>query len=570
MYKFKQLGLAVVVGLVSLGNNVWAAAPTYPIDSTVTTTLERTVIPVPVPQKAPKLLPTQFSEYTKNGYGLSSFGDGLKYDKRLDLMPVGYKGADNVSSLLNFFAMTDVHITDKESPAQSLYLGYKGGIISAYSPTMLYTTQMLDAAVQTVNALHEKKKFNFGISLGDNCNNNQLNELRWFIDVFDGKKINPDSGKKDYNIRIKNDYQAKYQAAGLNSEIPWYQTIGNHDHFWLGVYPSVNKTSGTYIRDTYTGNQIIKMGNKLNLHNPVGIHNTYMGVIDGKTEFGEVIGTGPVDSTANLKIVSDVNRRSLSRNEWMKEFLKSDSKPKGHGFTKENVNTGFACYSFKPKSDLPIKVIVLDDTQGDTEDNGSIYVFGSLDQKRYDWLKKELKDGQDNKELMIIAAHVPIDVDMQGMPGWSPTSFVNQNDLITELHKYPNLILWIAGHRHVNTVTAIKDTKINPANNFWQVETASLREFPQQFRTFEIVRNSDNNISILTTDVDPAVKKGSLVEKSREAAIGAMQIFAPTPISAQSSNPIAMKSCSYNAELVKQLTPEMQEIIKNIGTPILK
>ena len=52
--------------------------------------------------------------------------------------------------------MTDIHITDKESPAQAIYFGYKGGISSAYSPVMLYTTHVLDAAVQTINALHKK------------------------------------------------------------------------------------------------------------------------------------------------------------------------------------------------------------------------------------------------------------------------------------------------------------------------------------------------------------------------------------------------------------------------------
>jgi hypothetical protein len=44
---------------------------------------------------------------------------------------------------------------------------------------------------------------------------------------------------------------------------------------------------------------------------------------------------------------------------------------------------------------------------------------------------------------------------------------------------------------------------------FWQVETSSLRDFPQQFRTFEILRNNDDTISILATNVDPAVRRCS-------------------------------------------------------------
>ena len=73
-------------------------------------------------------------------------------------MPDGYTpGSDTkAEKLLTFFAMSDIHITDKESPAQVVYYGYKWGVISGYSPAMLYCTHVLDAAVQTVNALHKK------------------------------------------------------------------------------------------------------------------------------------------------------------------------------------------------------------------------------------------------------------------------------------------------------------------------------------------------------------------------------------------------------------------------------
>jgi len=127
---------------------------------------------------------------------------------------------------------------------------------------------------------------------------------------------------------------------------------------------------------------------------------------------------------------------------------------------------------------------------------------------------------------------------------------------MAKLHTYPNLILWIAGHRHMNAVTALKSPDSSrPELGFWEVETSSLREFPQQFRTFGIVRNSDNTISIFATDVDPAVKEGSLAAKSRSYAIAAHQIFK-----------LPMANLSYNAELVKLLTPEMQKKIQNCGT----
>ena len=158
---------------------------------------------------------------------------------------------------------------------------------------------------------------------------------------------------------------------------------------------------------------------------------------------------------------------------------------------------------------------------------------------------------------MIIAAHMPIGVELPGSyGGWSINSVVTEKELINKLHNYPNLLLWLAGHRHINTITAFKSP--NPARpelGFWQVETSSLKDFPQQFRTFDLVRNSDNTISIQATNVDPAVREDSLAARSRAYAIAAQQIF---------KYPIA---ASYNADLVKQLSPAMQVKMQNYRTP---
>jgi metallophosphoesterase (TIGR03768 family) len=529
----------------------------YPIASDVFTTLQKTVVPDSIPPGSETVLPYEISKYKQNGYGNWSYGPGIDSVKRLDIMPANYSGPSvtNSTRLLNFFAMTDIHITDKETPAQVIYLGYKGGISSGYSPVMLYTTHVLDAAVQTINTLNKKDPFDFGISLGDSINSAQYNELRWFIDVLDGKNITPDSGVKDDPISGPyNDYQDEYHAAGLNKTIKWYQTLGNHDHFWFGSNP-VND----YLRPTYIGVNILNMGNILT--DPLGVDSRgfYMGSIDGRTPYGDIIGVGSVkDFAVPPKVLAaDPNRRPLSRNEWMSEFFNTSSSPKGHGFNQSNVKTGFACYTFEPKSNIPVKVIVLDDTQRENDPNVKGYGHGSLDQERYDWLVKELDKGQSEGKLMIIAAHIPIGLEKAGsFIGWWSNAYVSEENLTAKLHSYPNLILWIAGHRHLNTVTAFKSPDIaRPELGFWEVETSSLRDFPQQLRTFEIVRNSDNTVSIFATDVDPAVKDGSFAAISRSYAIAAQQIF---------NNPLAVEPTgSYNAELVKQLTPEMQEKLKS-------
>ena len=331
----------------------------------------------------------------------------------------------------------------------------------------------------------------------------------------------------------------------------------------MGMFPPDD-----YIKSTFTGDTTLNLGN-IFTDSSLGIKSRgfYMGAIDGRTPYGNIIGAGPVSNFSSAPTVpADPNRRFLSREQWMGEFFNSSTSPKGHGFNQSDVPTGFACYSFEPKADIPIKVIVLDDTQRDDDpSNGTGNGHGSLDQERYSWLVKELDKGQAEGKLMIIAAHIPIGIklDSSGIGSlmtWSTYAAVSDTDLIAKLHTYPNLLLWISGHRHQNTVTALKSPDPDhPELGFWEVETASLRDFPQQFRTFEIVRNSDNTISVFTTDVDPAVRSGSLADTSRSYAVASNELFNATLTGAPSG--------SYNAELVKQLTPEMQAKIQNLGTP---
>ena len=195
---------------------------------------------------------------------------------------------------------------------------------------------------------------------------------------------------------------------------------------------------------------------------------------------------------------------------------------------------------------MPLKVIVLDDTCKPNPYGG--YTMGCIDQTRYEWLVDELDRGQAEGKLMIVAAHVPVgpqwNVPDALIPGGitntavvpaffstcnttpdnigvpcpngvaisnndpaPPYSVVSDATLLSTLHNYSNLMMWISGHRHRNTVTPQPAPAGKPPEfGFWMVETASLRDFPQHFRTFQIVRNDNNTVSIFVTNVDPAVQ----------------------------------------------------------------
>lgn len=511
------------------------------------------------------------SKYDDFGYGDWKYVDvGLPVVPRTDLIGSTYVAPKRGKKLVNFFTFSDIHITDKEAPNQLLLLQQlekaAANNTSVYSPVMLYSTHVLDAAMQTMNALHKKNPFDFALSLGDTCNSTSYNELRWYIDVIDGKVIRPSSGAHLGEDSI--DYQKTYQAVGLDKSIPWYQTMGNHDHFMIGSFP-VDANPSLGFRASYVADTIWAVADTLvpnlktfpilfNMNDFKATPQYYMGVMDGSTPYGTVIHTGlstsPAFAKGAPKVAADPDRRSLLRTEWVQEFFKSSTSPVGHGFNlvDKSAPAGFACYSFLPKSDVPLKIIVLDDTQSENDGSKDIHGHGYLDAARWAWLKAELAAGQAANQLMVIAAHIPIgvaaigtemewwlgDIEMANAaktnPQWwltepsTPAAYRNATtltELVQTLQATPNLIMWLAGHRHFNTVKAFKSMDATqPERGFWQVETSSLRDFPQQLRTFEIYLNSDYTVSVLTTNVDTAVAPGSPAATSRKYAVAVQQI----------------------------------------------
>ena len=549
----------------------YGAPPTYPISSDVYTTRQRTIRPLAIPG-AQELTITEVDQYAAQGYtSYDPMGAPVDYGP---LLPNGAAAGARtpVETLLNFFSISDIHITDKESPAQSVYPGtvapYGNVNTSAYSPVILSTTHVLDAAVQTINALHVQTPFDFGISLGDDANNNQYNELRWFIDVMDGKTDQSQLGSAQGGrldrlpeaLPVGRARQVDPLVRGHRQSRP---VLAGHPYLY------------DYVRRILTGPTVIDIG----LVGAGGFptfeaRGFYMGTIDGATPLGTIIGAGADGTITPPLVAADPNRRSLSTDtstslNWMKEFFNTTSNPKGHGFTQANLDRDFTSYTFEPKADVPVKVIVLDDT---CKENPyamySSYARGCLDQERYDWLVNELESGQAEGKLMIIAAHVPVgprtnvpdapvpaNAQSQnvpndtviplfistcndgstpvGVPCQAPGAPIANNDpvppysvvtdamLLQTLHNYSNVILWISGHRHINTVTPQPGP--SPEFGFWEVETSSLRDHPQQFRTFNIVRNAENTVSIFVTNVDPAVQGDSPAAKSRGYGIAAAQ-----------------------------------------------
>src|SRR5665647_1755484 len=99
-------------------------AATNPIDDLVVTTVDRTVVPVPLPAGAETFFPYEVEKYAPNGYGKWEFGPGVPHERRFDLLPAGTTApaGDGAVRLVRFFTISDIHLTDKQSPAQAILI----------------------------------------------------------------------------------------------------------------------------------------------------------------------------------------------------------------------------------------------------------------------------------------------------------------------------------------------------------------------------------------------------------------------------------------------------------------
>jgi metallophosphoesterase (TIGR03767 family) len=426
--------------------------------------------------------------------------------------------------------VTDLQLADVQSPARFEFLNARfadpryAEIVPVQRPQEALTPHAVDATLRTLGQVRGPATglpAQLAVTTGDAIDNAQWNELQAFLALFDGGVVSTDSGGPGYEgvqgphwpgdvfwrpdgagpdgpdmFRREYGYPhypglleralREFTASGL--PLPWLSCFGNHEALNQGVG---RQTPG--LAAGLTGDR-----------KPVSLpedfdHDQALQLF---TEQPEAFMAGP-----SHPITPDAFRRPISRRDFVDAHLRAGSRPFGHGFGERNRLDGTAYYAY----DTPaVRFIALDTNclAGGAS--------GCLDRQQARWLEaklaevhstyrdpdgSEVRTGHDDRLVVVFSHHGTdtLDNDRGSHPGPDGEPLLGAG-LVALLHRFGNVVLWLNGHTHTNTIRPRRDPA-DPARGFWEVTTCAVVDWPCQTRIVELVDHGDY-LSIVTTMVD--------------------------------------------------------------------
>ena len=441
-----------------------------------------------------------------------------------DEVHIGHAFPATSTPLLLMHHLSDLHVCDAQSPTRPEYLDRwadpdspireKVGTIGTYRPHSMLSPHVVEAMVQALNKITvgplSGHAIDGAIITGDTTDNAQVNEVNWYLALLDGQEFRPDSGDvtryegviddgaEHYDTRYwhphgtpagKEDDDARatygfpivpnlldscrtaFKATGLR--FPWYAVHGNHDALLQGTVAPEPTINGAMIAGKrYTG-----------LPSNVSLAE----VLSSFQEIGPA-GYPEAFDAPYVEVSADIERRAVERGEYAQMHLASPGLPAGHGFNQSHVDNKHMYYSTNVGA---VKLIVID----------SVNQFGgwqgSLDTEQFEWLENEVAHSD---RPVVLASHHPLS---KMFNSYGPIGRrICVEEIQEMLLKYPQVIAWFAGHEHRHHIKWIGPKE--EVQGFWQIETASHADWPQQSRTIEIVKDTAGDIYCGLSVIDHA------------------------------------------------------------------
>ncbi len=512
--------------------------------------------PDPVPGSASKI--SQCPDYAKDAFitRTNLVAGTLKTDAKL---------------LLRFAQLTDDHIIDDDGAAivgGSILDPLHPTFEAALRLQEEYSDEALNDVVLRLNACHVKFPIEFAIVTGDSADLTTVSETRRFIDNLDGtfdqlssfelKCITdlppgfPPELVAVQCTRFTGRGVADTQSADLDPDDPLVQFLAtrtlqqilNTEQAVVSGRAADGSTDPE--RQTLTRAAGLPEGLRCHAGAPLceNVRLAFPYLIAFGNHDGYLRGTLPVQVPANEVALAAGRHYMLNPHEFIDEFSFSRAAPGpvGHGFnfadaarrTDDNDrNDGYYALDSVNKR---VRLIVMNTIVDGLDERIPIDVLrnpfalsdGSMDAVQFAWIKAELAKAADRKQLVMLFSHHPdLTFAEFGMFAAAVPIEVTAAQLNAELASWPNVIAWVAGHTHLHRIRAFKVEGTEGSNGaittpvvcktagackgFWQIETASLIDYPQEQRVLEVFDNGDGTGVIRAPVIQHRFEKSKLL-----------------------------------------------------------
>ncbi len=420
--------------------------------------------------------------------GVLEPGPGAVLLPRTDLAPA----APVARTLVTLAQVSDLHVLDEESPLRVEVVDRTGGSVSsAFRPQEVLTTQVVEAAVQSVNELAP----DVVLVTGDITDNTHRNELHWAMTLLGGGEINPDSGAVGYqgvqdvdsgdpffyrpdldaprHVGLLDQAQEPFRATGLMA--PWLPAVSNHDILIQGVVPVEEALAREAVGSR-----------KLERPSAAARSAATDGVLDPQRLRQLLV----ADRLGRFRTVdADPAREPLGGARAVELVARAS------GVTSQR---GFLVYQRQVAPG--VRVLVLDTANRAGGSDGALPTW------QVEWMRTILAAHPGDRYLIV--APTPLEQTTGGEAAFAL------------LDATPGVVAVLSGDTHRNLITPHP----TQTGGYWLVRAPSLIDFPQQARALRLVELTDGRVALETWLIDHAGVRGAsgplgLAGISRELAV---------------------------------------------------
>jgi len=415
----------------------------------------------------------------RDGDGVLERGPGEPFVERTALRPAAEPGEE----LAVFAQLTDVQLTDEESPARLELLDRLGPPFeSAFRLQESLTAQVFAGALRSVGAIEPQAL----VLTGDLVDNAQRNELDLLLSIMRGGRVDPESGAAGYEgvqaaanpdpffYRPELDpprtpgllarAQQPFDSPGLG--VPWYPLVGNHDLLVQG-----NLVSSPRIAAVATGSRkLVRLSAAA--QDAVRDRRLTRAVVERLLARGL--------PGASQRVSPDAQRLPHTTAEAVARLRAASDAPPGGALLDYVFDIGPS-----------VRGIALDTVRREVGSRGL------LRPAQVRWLARELRAARTRWIVVFTSTRL------------SETE--GGGAALAALDGSSRIVAVVSGDKHRNSI----EPRRSPGGGYWLVGTSSLVDYPQQGRAFRL-RRAGAGVVLETWVLDHA--PSALGEVSRRLA----------------------------------------------------